>query len=246
MAERALHRLGDDELEMALRGLEPVIAWPDPDPLGSGMDLASEVRGRIERGERAERIERGTTTAWGRWTASWRPARRALVLALVALLALAAIAGAVGLGLPGLRIILGEPPGGPIRPRARPRRSPPTDRRWPPRSPRRSGRRLRLGDPLDPADPAGLDARAGFAVRWPADPSLGPPDAAWIDDAKGGQVTLLWAADRGPAGHAGAGRRPAAEPSSAAPSTTASSPRSIERRHDASSASAWTAGRASG
>jgi hypothetical protein len=48
-----------------------------------------------------------------------------------------------------------------------------------------------LGDRVELAD---LDARAGFHVRWPNDPSLGPPDAVYIDPFTGGQVTLVWAA----------------------------------------------------
>jgi hypothetical protein len=31
-------------------------------------------------------------------------------------------------------------------------------------------------------------------VRWPSDPSIGPPDAAYVDQFTGGQVTLVWAA----------------------------------------------------
>ena len=37
-----------------------------------------------------------------------------------------------------------------------------------------------------------LDAQAGFDVEWPSDPSIGPPDAAYIDQALGGQVALVW------------------------------------------------------
>jgi hypothetical protein len=39
-----------------------------------------------------------------------------------------------------------------------------------------------------------LDAQAGFAVRWPTDPVLGPPDAAYVDRTRSGQVALVWAA----------------------------------------------------
>ncbi len=51
---------------------------------------------------------------------------------------------------------------------------------------------MHLGEALDPADAAALDDRAGFHVAMPADPNLGPPETGWIDDDKGGQVTLLW------------------------------------------------------
>lgn len=50
-----------------------------------------------------------------------------------------------------------------------------------------------LGDPMSPSNHAALDARAGFDVRWPADPLVGPPDAAYIDETKRGQVSLVWA-----------------------------------------------------
>jgi hypothetical protein len=51
-----------------------------------------------------------------------------------------------------------------------------------------------LGDPVDPGDRDGLDSRAGFAVALPQDASLGPPETAYVDDERGGQVTLLWPA----------------------------------------------------
>jgi hypothetical protein len=51
-----------------------------------------------------------------------------------------------------------------------------------------------LGRPVALAD---LDAEAGFAVRWPSDPAIGPPDTAYIDDRKRGQVTLVWASRPG-------------------------------------------------
>jgi hypothetical protein len=47
-----------------------------------------------------------------------------------------------------------------------------------------------LGERVELAD---VDARAGFDVRWPNDPAIGPPDAAYIDVTKGGQVSLVWA-----------------------------------------------------
>jgi len=186
MAERPLGQLTDMELGATLRGLAPAIAWP----VGGGAgepDLATVVRGRVESMPvpGRDRWAGLRSTRWPR--PSGRPARRALVLALVALLAVAAIAGAVGLGLPGLRLILGE-----ARPTPQPTLAPASETPSSP-SPGPLGRALRLGETLDPNDPAGLDDRAGFHVSLPDDPDLGPPDAAWIDDLKGGQVTLLWA-----------------------------------------------------
>ena len=105
----------------------------------------------------------------------------------MALLSVAAIVGAVRLGLPGLRLILGETPTVPpasASPGATSSQSP---------APGPLGSSMGLGEALDPLDLPALDVRAGFAVRLPTDRTLGPPDAAYIDDATGGQVTLLWA-----------------------------------------------------
>jgi hypothetical protein len=107
------------------------------------------------------------------------------VVALLALAILAAIAGAAGLGLPGLRISLGPAPVSP----------PPSLAPSPSRSPASlAGAGMHLGEQVELAD---LDARAGFPVRWPADPAIGPPDSAWIDSDLGGQVTLVWASRPG-------------------------------------------------
>lgn len=196
MAERMLHQLPDADLELALRGLNPSIAWPDAGGVAGGPDLAAAVRVAIEAIESAP-APASAPRARGaglreRWLGGpWRPARRALVLALLALLGLAAIAGAVGLGLPGLRLFFGEAPGGPPPSAAASSAAPTGDPSSPPLA---LGASMGLGDPVDPADPAALERRAGFPVRLPADPAVGPPEAAWIDDARGGQVTLLWPA----------------------------------------------------
>ena len=179
MADRLLHQLPDGDLEAALRGLTSVVAWPDA-TLPGGSDIAAAVRARVETLPVPRRDGLAGPFRW-----SWRPARRALVLALAAVLAIVAIAGALGLGLPGLRIILGEAP--PL-----PSISPPSATASASRTPQPLGTSLRLGDPLDPTDRAELDARADFPVRLPADPAIGPPETAFIDHAKGGQVTLLW------------------------------------------------------
>lgn len=186
MADRLLHQLPDGDLEAALRGLAPAIAWPAA-TLPGGTDIAAAVRARVEMLPVPTR-DGGTPAARlaGPWRWSWRPTRRALVLALVALLAIVAIAGALGLGLPGLRIILGEAPPTPgfsATPSVAPSVS---------ASPEALGASLQLGDAVDPADRVELDARAGFAVLLPSDPAIGPPETAYIDDNRGGQVTLLW------------------------------------------------------
>jgi hypothetical protein len=179
MAE-PLHLRPDAALEDALRGLAEAIDWPAAGPAPSGgPDLAAVVRSRIEAAGPAG-TSAGASTDESRSHWSWRPARRALVVAVIVLLALAALAGAASLGLPGLRLILGPAPVSPP-PSLEPSRSPAAG---PP------GAKLGLGTRVDLAD---LDAQAGFAVTWPTDPALGPPDAAYVDRSKGGQVSLVWA-----------------------------------------------------
>jgi len=174
MADQPLHLRSDADLEAALRGLAEAIDWPVPGPAAAGgPDLAAVVRARIEAGE-------ATSARPVRW--SWRPARRmaiALVVVLLSLAILAVVAGAAGLGLPGLRLFLGPAPVSPpptVAPSASPAAGPP-------------GAGLGLGTQVDLAE---LDARAGFDVRWPDDPAIGPPDAAYIDPSLGGQVSLVW------------------------------------------------------
>jgi hypothetical protein len=171
MADQPLHLRSDGDLEDALRAFGGEIAWPTASPVADGPDLAAAVRARVEASART------VEPARSRW--SWWPARRALVAAILVLLVLAALAGAAGLGLPGLRLILGPAPVSPppsLVPSASPAAGAP-------------GSRMGLGEqvPLDE-----LDSRAGFDVVWPSDPSLGPPDAAYIDPALGGQVALVW------------------------------------------------------
>jgi hypothetical protein len=201
-----LHLRSDADLVAALRALDREVAWPSPVPAGAEPDIASLVRARLE-GQRTTtdpRI-RDAGRSWRRW--SWSPARRALIVAIIALLALAAIAGAAGLGLPGLRIIFGEPSATPSGPSATAGSSPAAGSVVPSRSPGSSrtpvpgppGSGLGLGE-LVGLD--ALDGRAGFAVRKPADPSIGPPDAAWVAPDLNDQVSLVWASsDRVPATH---------------------------------------------
>ena len=81
MADDRLHRLTETDLENALRGLADAIAWPVAAPFEGGPDIAAAVRARIEAAGARPSPRRP-------WT--WRPARRALVLAVAILLALAA------------------------------------------------------------------------------------------------------------------------------------------------------------
>ncbi len=119
----------------------------------------------------------------------WRPARLALILAIVALLALAAVAGAMVLGLPGLRITLGDPGGAP--PTVAPAGSAPvasgpaaSAATEPP------GTRLGLGVLSSLTEAQVVVDRP---IRMPSDPAIGAPDAIYVDVDKGKAVTLVWA-----------------------------------------------------
>lgn len=184
MTDLRLSQRPDGDLEAALRRLAPAIDWPSAGGDPDGPDLAAAVRARMEAAPGSAGPVLPTREPRPRWRWTWRPARRALVLALVALLALAAIAGAIGFGLPGLRLIFGGAEVSPAvsaPPSLDPSRSP---------APGPPGAAMGLGDLVELAD---LDARAQFSVAWPSDPSIGPPDAAYIDEGKGGLVSLVWA-----------------------------------------------------
>jgi hypothetical protein len=176
---RSLQVLDDAGLAAALGDLAEAIDWPVPAPVRvGGPDLAAGARARIEAGDVPSDRGARWRSAWD----SWRPVRRVLVVAVVALLALAllaVVAGAAGLGLPGVRIFLGSVPVAP------PPTPAPLSTHGPSTPP---GSTMHLGQRVELAD---LDARAGFPVRWPQDPGLGPPDAAYIDPTLGNQVTLV-------------------------------------------------------
>ncbi|HUP54506.1 MAG TPA: hypothetical protein VM408_03280, partial [Methylomirabilota bacterium] len=156
-------------LETALRDLAGAIDWPTATPTG-GPDLAMRVRVRL--GERPRRP--GLVWPALRW-------RRSLLLALTALLALAAIAAAVGLGLPGLRLTLGEPPATP----------PPSVRPGVTAPPGPLGAALSLGDPVRLDQ---VEALTGLPPRLPGDPAIGPPDAVYVDRSRNRQVAYVWGA----------------------------------------------------
>ena len=186
MTDRSMAAFDDAALEGTLRALASAVDWPPVTPAApGGPDIATRVRVRLTDPDR-----RRTTRPW--WQGSWRPLRRSLVLALVALLALAIVAGAVGLGLPGLRLILGggTPPPTPaptVAPSVAPSATPtPT-----PSPPREPGATIGLGE-LVPLDQ--VETLTGIPVRLPADPRLGAPDAVWVDASKNNQVAYVWAA----------------------------------------------------
>ncbi len=168
---RRLAARDDAGLEALLRAGAESIAWPTASPPGAP-DIATRVRARLVADPPRPAARRPWTT--------WRPVRRGLVLALAALLALAAIAGAVGLGLPGLRLILGDPPVSPP-PSIAPSRTPP---------PGAVGSRLGLGVQISLDE---VERLTGMPAELPADPAIGPPDAVYVDRARGNQVAFVWA-----------------------------------------------------
>jgi hypothetical protein len=192
-----LARFDDAALETALRSLATSIDWPTtapttPDGVLAGPDIATRVRVGLTAGERPR-----TRRSW--WTVGGRPVSRALVLALVALLALAIAAGAVGLRLPGLRFIFGEPPPSAVPSASAPAGASPgtsgAGRASPTRSPTLppvTGMNIRLGQQVTLDE---VEALTGVPIRLPVDDRLGPPDTVWVDPAKSDQVAYVWAAD---------------------------------------------------
>ena len=164
-----------DGLELALTDLGGAIAFPAPSPV-----FAARVRARIEAAPPA------AEPAWRRWRrwysapSATRPFRRSLLIAVALLLVAATVAAAIGLGLPGIRILFGPPPiatpGATVTPSG-------------PAVSLEPGATLGLGERVD----VDLVAeRAAFPVRFPTDPIAGRPDTAWINPTKAGQVTLVW------------------------------------------------------
>jgi hypothetical protein len=189
MADRRVFaQLPDPDLAAALRDLGSSLAWPGPSPVAA--DPARRARLQIEAVPRRASW-RGFLHASGRR----RRLRPALVLGLLAALAVGAIAGAIGLGLPGIRIVPAPPatatasasatrPGPSPRPSASPSPSPSVGPTVAPSSFGPLGSGLGLGELI------AVDAAAGEAtvplIR-PAD--LGDPATAWILD---GRVSLVW------------------------------------------------------
>jgi len=181
----ALASMPDDDLAGALRQLATSIAFPSAVPAEpTAPDLAARARRRIEQNPPRRSI-------WQRLGLRGRPMRRGLVLALVALLVLAAVAGAVGLGLPGLRIIFGNPPSpssiSNLSPTPSSGPSPTPSGPGPSATIQPLGGSLGLGDALPFAD---VERQAGFDVLLPTDPPVGPPDVSYLN---GQRVALVWA-----------------------------------------------------
>ena len=189
MTDRTRDPFDDARLEEALRSLSGRIDWPAATPLAAsgtaqGPDIAMRVRVQL--------TERAARPAPRRWGFAGRPLRRSLVLAVAALLALAIAAGAVGLSLPGLRIILGDPPASALPPATVTPSGQPTPSSRPtptPTVPPITGMRLSLGRQVALGD---VEAATGVPVRLPTDERLGPPDTVWVDPAKFDQVAYVW------------------------------------------------------
>jgi hypothetical protein len=185
-SRQALATMPDEELAGALRQLATSIDFPTGPTEPGSPDLAARIRRRIELNPLQPSLWRRLGLGLGAGTRA-RPVRRGLVLALVALLILAAVAGAVGLGLPGLRIIFGEPPspqptaGGTLPSQTAASGTTPSTTLAP------LGGSLALGDAVSFAD---AQRQAGFDVVLPTDPDLGQPDASYLN---GQRVGLIWA-----------------------------------------------------
>jgi len=187
-SRQPLHAISDEALGGALREMGSWVAFPSADGEGGRPDVAALARARIVALD--IRPSRGASRRW--FGLGLRPMRRGLVLAVAALLVLAAIAGAIGFGLPGLRIIFGDIPSSSPVASATPSGSgsgsaPPSATA----SPGPLGSSLGLGVVLPLAD---AEARAGFDLILPPDPAIGPPDIAWVT---GRRVNLVWASGPG-------------------------------------------------
>lgn len=177
-ARQPLQALSDEALGGVLREFAASVAFPSAAREPGQSDVAARARARIvELGARPSPAARRWPAVFG--VRPLRPMRRGLVLAIAALLVLAAIAGAVGLGLPGLRIIFDDVPS------ARPVSS------VAPSSLSPLGSNLGLGTALPLAE---VERIADLDLILPTDPAIGPPDVAYL---AGRRAALVWASRPG-------------------------------------------------
>lgn len=187
------------ELEAELRDLGTRLAIPARER-GAGLDPAGRARSRIV----AAAVPRPWPRRWLIHPAGL-PIRRAVALAAIAVLVFAAIAGALGLGLPGIRIVP-APRGstgasstaGPVSSASPvPSRSsgspsaassPPSPSSAPPIMSGPPGAGMGLGDPLSVS---GAAIAVDFPVRLPTATGIGQPAGAWLLD---GRLSLVWPA----------------------------------------------------
>ena len=185
---RTIASLGDDELAGELRALSGWLDAPSVATSSTAIDPARRARLRIEAAVAAAGARRSW---WPFGPTPGRPLRRSLVLALIALVIAAAVATAIGLGVPGIRLIFVGPtaspsgasptlPGATASTSPSPAESPSPSVVGPP------GSALDLGIPISPSQAPTL---AGFELLVPTDPAIGPPDAVWFRE---GRLTLVW------------------------------------------------------
>jgi hypothetical protein len=168
--------MDDAALEGALRDLAPAVAYPSA-ATGTG-DIAAAVRQRIV----ATPPARAGTGLFG-WIGR-RPLRRSLLVAVAALLILAAVAGAIGLGVPGIRIFFGGP-------------TPPAATQTPAAQTPKPAPSNPLGIALGLGTAVSLDDAARFTgvdFILPPDPAIGPPDVAYT---LANRAALVWGARPG-------------------------------------------------
>jgi hypothetical protein len=176
--------MDDAALGDALRDIAPALAYPAP-TAAAGTDLAARVRRQIVAAPPARPA--GRPLGWiGR-----HPVRRSLLVAVVALLILAAIAGAVGLGVPGIRIFTGGPTPSPAPTPSTAAGATPTIGTPQPAPSSPLGIQMGLGVALPVDEVARL---AGLDLILPPDPAIGPPDAAF---SLGNRAALVWSARPG-------------------------------------------------
>ena len=176
--------IADVDLEAALRDVAGSLAIPGQDGVAE-FDPARQARLRIEQGEAGAR-------SWRRW--AWltpspgRRVGRGTALALVAVVVVAAIAGAIGLGLPGIRIVP-APSGSAVLGSATPASSPsgsPVETSPSPTIASPLGASMGLGAPIAVGDAA---TSVDIPVRLPAAPGVGSPASAWL---LAGRLSLVW------------------------------------------------------
>lgn len=165
------------KLEAELRDLARAVEFPPTPPLAEWVvsrlgDAAAPGRGRRIPVPDLSRL---------------RPVQRGALLAGLALLTAASLVIAAGLGIAGIRIIVGDTPVTPAAASAAPSTPP---RSVAPTAPS-TGDRLGVGGAVSLET---ATARAGYRVLIPDDPALGAPDSVHLDtEVEGGMVSLVYA-----------------------------------------------------
>jgi hypothetical protein len=179
-----LARSTDEALGEELRALSRWIAEPAIAGAPGLPDPARRARLRLEAGGGRRR-----PAWWPLAVIAPRPLRRSFVLAVIALVVLAALVGAIGFGVPGIRIFFVGPTPSPAGPASSvlPGSASPSPSGSPsPSIPGPPGSDLDLGFLTTPSEAPSL---TGFGVLLPTDPSVGPPDTMWYGQ---GRLTLVW------------------------------------------------------